>query len=78
MKIRSVLIEPREHEPPRVSVAVEYSEKAPTMAQLKKAALAVAHDVVSRGELTDLGYRESQAKRTLTQTFSAEKGEADG
>lgn len=74
--VRSVLIEPRENEPPRVSISVEYESKAPTMKQLKAAAMEAIHGVVSAKGYVDLGYRESQVKRTLTQTFSLEKEES--
>ena len=76
-RIRSVLIEPRHNEPPRVSVSVEYEQDAPTLAQLKKVAMEAVHDVMRReGKLEDLGYRHQQRSRELVQTFECREKES--
>lgn len=69
LTIRSVLIEPRHNEPPRVSVSVEYKGRAPGVQALQKAAMEVCHDVCRASGYVDLGYRHQQRSRELVQTF---------
>lgn len=78
-RIRSVLIEPRHNEPPRVSVSVEYKGRAPGVQALQKAAMEVCHSVVSRASVqtfVDLGYRAHQTQRTLVQSFELREKES--
>lgn len=78
-RVRSVLIEPRDNEPPRVSVSVEYEGEAPGMKALKKLTTDVLHDVCRAGEYVDLGYKHQQRSRELVQSFECrEKGEGGG
>ena len=58
-------------------MSVEYTNDAPTMKDLKKAALAICHDIVRReGKLEDLGYRHQQQSRELVQTFECREKES--
>lgn len=75
LSVRSILIEPRDNEPPRVSISVEYENKAPTIKQLKAAAMEVVHDVVRAQTFVDLGERQNVQRGELTKTFECrEKG----
>lgn len=76
LEVRSVLIEPRHNEPPRISVSVEYESEAPSVQALKKAAMGAIHDVVRRasaeGKLEDLGERHDMQRKQMTKCFSLE------
>lgn len=79
--VKSVLIEPRHNEPPRISVSVEYEGRAPDVRALKKAATDVLHDVMRAQTFVDLGERQNVQRGELTKCFSAEaqleKGESE-
>lgn len=72
LSVRCLTIEPRENEPPRISLSITYTGATPGLKALKAAARRTLEDVASRETLVDMGEEHGMQTRQMTKRFALE------